>query len=960
MSDDDGFEHEIIDIGPRRRRRWLWVVAAVLLFIFVFGSQVTEVYIDSLWFSSVGFSDVYWYKFKLGALLFGVSLVVTFLAIRLPFILLSRAFPQLTERPRVRLRAIEDPREINLLPYIYRPGVWLVSVVVAFLVATNMTQSWHDFALYLNAQQGGVADPVFHRDIGFYLFQLPVLQAVAGWFSTVAWTLFVGIAGCAGYVWFFENSRGFVSESVRRKVIAAVSAVSAPVVASVGVGAYLGRYDLLSERNALFTGASYADVNAWLPGLYVTVAVMLIAVLLLTINAVVLKRGRLVLWTGGAVVATAVIALLAIPRSVQSFSVNPNELSKESPFMQNNLDMTRRGFAIDRFDEKTFQPAPTLTVEQINENRQTIENVRLWDPGALQSTFSQVQEIRTYYEFRVPDVDRYMIDGRMRQVLLAAREMNVNQLPDQSRNWINQHLVYTHGYGVTMATVNEFTAEGLPHLILKNMPVESDVPSLAVTRPEIYFGEVETSHVYVNTRPQGSTEPEFNYPAPGNIDSYTEYQGKAGIPVGGLVRQTALALFLGDGTKLLLSDFITSESRVLLRRNIVERVRTIAPYLLVDDDPYIVITSDGRLKWIVDAYTYSDRYPYSTAYQVSGQPANYLRNSVKAVVDAYEGDVTFYVFDKEDPIIRAYQKIFPSLYVSGDQMPADLRAHTRYPELLAETQGRVYELYHMTSPQTFYNREDAWSIAAVEPAGQQGFEPAPIKPYFVVMRLPGEQPARVEFLNILPFTPTGPGRNNMIGWLAARSDGDEYGKTLVYAFPKNLTVNGPAQIKARINQDAQLSQQITLWNQQGSKILRGNLQVIPVADSLLYVEPFYLQAENSPLPELRQVAVATQDRLAAAKTFDEALRLLMTELTSKPNVTSPAPGQEARSEAPPPPAQSQATAPASAEMDRLARQAQQLFSDYERLTSEGKYREAGDKLDQIKKVISDMNRRRGG
>src|SRR5436853_2210816 len=543
--------------------------------------------------------------------------------------------------------------------------------------------------------------------------------------------------------------------------------------------------------------------------------------------------------------------------------------------------------------------------------------------------------------------------------MLAAREMNVEQLPEQSRNWINQHLVYTHGYGVTMNTVNEFTPEGLPHLVLKNMPVESDAPELKVTRPEIYFGEDTNAHVYVRTK-----QPEFNYPAPDKSDSYTTYEGGAGVPVGGFFRKLMFSMYLGDGTNLLFSDYINADSRLVLHREVRSRVERIAPFLMFDDDPYIVINREGRLFWVIDGFTTADRYPYATAYDVGGRRVNYIRNSVKAVIDAYEGTVMFYVFEPSDPIIQVYQRIFPALFHAADEMPEDLRAHIRYPSLMVKAQAEAYLLYHMTNPQTFYNHEDMWAIAASEAAVKQGQESEPMEPYHVLMQLPAEPNAPLEFLNILPFTPAG-GRSNMIGWLAARNDGASYGKAVVYSFPKNVTVSGPAQIRARINQDPQLSQLMTLWSQRGSELLRGNLLVIPLADSLLYVEAFYLQAEGtqSKLPELRQVAVATQDRLAYGKTFEEALRALFPELGGQqvqPPPSTPtsqqSPQQQQAGNPAPPPTQA---APGT-DAGRLIQQAAQLLADYERLTAEGKHREAGEKLDQLKQTLSELNRQRGG
>jgi uncharacterized membrane protein (UPF0182 family) len=500
------------------------------------------------------------------------------------------------------------------------------------------------------------------------------------------------------------------------------------------------------------------------------------------------------------------------------------------------------------------------------------------------------------------------------------------------------------------------------------MPVESDAPEVKVTRPEIYFGESTTHHVYVRTKPQQGSQPEFNYPAPGNTDSYTTYEGGAGVAVGGFLRKLFLSIYLGDGSNLLFNDYINADSRVLLYRDIRSRVSRIAPFLMFEDDPYIVINREGRLFWMIDGFTVSDRYPYSTAYDTGGRRINYIRNSVKAVVDAYEGAVTFYVFDPNDPIIQVYSRIFPALFHTSDEMPEDLRAHVRYPSSLVNIQAQAYLLYHMTNPQTFYNHEDLWAIAASEAMVRQGQEPEPMQPYHVLMQLPAEQNAPLEFLNILPFTPSG-GRSNMIGWLAARNDGANYGKVVVYSFPKNVTVNGPAQIRARINQDPQLAQLMTLWSQRGSELLRGNLLVIPMGDSLLYVEAFYLQAEGSQskLPELRQVAVATQDRLAYGRTFDEALHALFADLGPTPAQPSPA-TQTAQSPTPqstlPTQAGQQAAKPApttapSADAARLIDQASQLFAEYERLTAEGRHREAGEKLDQLKQIFAELKRQRG-
>lgn len=952
MKEDPLFEDDVIEIRPRRRRKWLIGALIAVVVLFLFGSPLTGIYIDALWFNSIGYGDVYWYKFRLGGMLFGIFLLLTFVIVRLGFTLLTRAMPELKERRKLKLANIQDLRDVNLLAVIYRPAAWIVSIALALNYGVSFSQEWSEFALYLNSQLAGATDPVFNIDVSFYLFKLPALNLISDWLTTLTLILFISIGGIAFYHQYVERMQGLGSSETRKRVMRIVNLAAAPLALALAVSAYLSRYDLLDKRHNLFTGMNYADYNVRLPGLTVLTVVLLVAVIALIVNALVMRRQRLIILIAVTVVAVWAVALLIIPQIVQSFSVNPNELAKESAFIQRNIDMTRRAFALERFDEKPVLAVPTLTAEEVQSNQPTIENIRLWEEDTLKDNYSQNQAIRTYYEFRQPDVDRYLINGQLRQVMISAREMNVDHLQDKSRNWINQHLVYTHGYGVAMSPAGQFTQEGGPQLLLKNMPVESAAPEIKVTRPEIYFGEVTNSHVYVHTKPQGTTQPEFNYPAPDNTDSYSEYEGEVGIEVGGWFRQLALSYYLGDGTNLLLSDYISSQSRVLIRRNITERVRSLAPFLLFDSDPYIVITKEGRLVWIIDAFTYSDRYPYSTAYSVGNTPVNYIRNSVKSVVDAYTGSVKFYVFEPDDPVIKSYQNIFPSLFVPASEMSEDLREHLRYPNLLARVQSLAYTLYHIQNAQTFYNREDLWSIAVVD-SSTDGKDPQAMSPYYVLMRLPDEQ--KLEFISLLPFTPAGPNRNNMIGLIVQRSDGDKYGHTIIFSYPKNITVNGPAQIKARVNQDAQLSQLVTLWNQQGSRVIRGNLQAIPIAHSLLYVEPIYLQAVNSPLPELKQVAIATQDKLVSAKTFDEALALLfpgLSQQTERPPETPTTPQPVESANKPAQPAQPQI------DVGQLADRAQQLITDYEKLTSQGRHREAGEKLDQLKQTLSEMNRRR--
>ncbi len=533
--------------------------------------------------------------------------------------------------------------------------------------------------------------------------------------------------------------------------------------------------------------------------------------------------------------------------------------------------------------------------------------------------------------------------------MLAVRELNVDKLPESSHNWINDKLIYTHGYGVTMNPVNGFTAEGLPTLYLSNMPVESSVAGLKVTRPEIYFGEMTNTDVYVKTKQQ-----EFNYPQ-GQSNNLSTYEGTGGITMGGFFHRLLLAFDRGDLTKVPFSDDITADSRLLMRRNVIARVTALAPFLHFDRDPYIVVGEDGRLSWVVDAYTTSATYPYSAQNALDNQPVNYIRNSVKAVVDAYDGTVTLYVFDSNDPILAAWRGIFPTLFKDASAMPAGLRAHVRYPELLLSLQAEIYGLYHMTDPEVFYNREDQWSVATQTGSGQSGEQAAqPMRPNFVLMTLPGEQSGGLEFVEILPFTPIN--RNNMIGWIAARSDGAHYGTAAVYNFPKTRLVDGPQQIESRIDQNAQLSGQLSLWNQQGSHVIRGSLLVIPCGRALLYAEPIYLQAQHSPMPELRLVVLALQDRLAYGSSFEAALSSLFGSQTPSLAANEPAQNTATGASGAASGTTSGATSGTTSGtgVNALIGQAGRDFDDYRRLTADGKLAEAGQKLDDLKQALDQL------
>ncbi|MEP6569567.1 MAG: UPF0182 family protein, partial [Acidobacteriota bacterium] len=730
---------------------------------------------------------------------------------------------------------------------------------------------------------------------------------------------------------------------------AAVSLALALFLGLLAWSTYLSRFPYLWEDHQTFSGITFTEAKYLLPALYFVCVALVLAAVIALINAFSKRSLRLLLAGLAIPVLIYVIGVFLVPAYVTSFIVKPNELGRETPYIEQNIAWTRRAFALEQVELRDFPAESTVEALDLNANKPTLDNIRLWDWHALQDTLKQIQAIRTYYDFPDVDVDRYRVDG-LRQMMVAAREIDVNKLPEASRNWINEKLIYTHGYGITMNTANGFTPEGMPRFIISDMPIQSNSPEIKVTRPEIYYGQETHTDVYVKTR-----QKEFDFPQ-GETNTFTSYQGSGGIRIGGRARRMLLAWALGDLSKLPFSDDVNSESRVLIHRNIRELVNGLAPFLIYDNDPYIVVSNEGRLFWMLDAFTESSTYPYSTHHTVGQNNVNYIRNSVKVVIDAYNGTVHFFVFDNNDPLIATYRATFPTLFEDASQMPADLRAHVRYPETLIRVQGEVYGLYHTQSAKAFFQREDVWNVAQQVALNDQNQKQVqPLDPYFVLMQLPGEK-TKSEFVLILPFTPAG--RNNLIGWMAGRCDGDEYGKLLIYNFPKSRLIDGPLQIEARIDQNSQLSSQFTLWNQQGSHVLRGHLLVIPIGNALLYVEPVYLKAESSPMPELRLVVLATQDRLGYGQTFDEAMTNIFGDLAhpatqQKPETAKEKPGEAvAKPTASPSPGQ----AVQGAGLQQLIDKAVQEFDEYQRLTSQGKLGEAGQKLEQHKRTLEELKR----
>ncbi len=822
-----------------------------------------------------------------------------------------------------------------------RPVSWVIAILFALFYGLDMKGAWQTFALYFNQAQVATLDPIFHKPVSFYLFSLPVYDLVSSWLITLSFVVL-----CASIVYSLLAAPPKVSQangaSTGKRSFAAVSVALAAFLLLLAWQTYLSRFPYLWEDHQTFTGVTFSEAQYLLPALRLVAIALLLAALVALINAFTKRGLKLMLFGLALPLAVFVVGVLLVPAYVTSFIVKPNELGRETPYIEENISWTRRAFGLEQVELREFQADNSVESLDLNANRPTLDNIRLWDWHALQDTLKQIQAIRTYYDFPDVDVDRYRLSDTTRQMMIAAREIDLKKLPDASRNWINEKLIYTHGYGITMNTANGFTPEGMPRFVVSDMPITSTSAEVKVTRPAIYFGQDTNSDVYVKTKQR-----EFDFPQ-GEANTYTTYEGTGGIRIGGRARRMLLAWALGDLSKLPFSDDVTAESRVLIHRNIREMVNGIAPFLIYDNDPYIVVNSEGHLFWMLDAFTESATYPYSR-HQYAGQNnVNYIRNSVKVTIDAYNGTVHFYVFDPNDPLIQTYRATFPALLEDASQMPADLRAHVRYPETLIRAQGEIYGLYHTQNPKVFFQREDVWSVAQQISLDEQNRKQVQtIDPYFVLMQLPGEQ-IRNEFVLILPFTPAS--RNNMIGWMAGRCDGENYGKLLIYNFPKSRLIDGPLQIEARIDQNAQLSSQFTLWNQQGSHVLRGHLLVIPIGKSLLYVEPIYLKAESSPMPELRLVVLAIQDRLGYGKTFDEAMINLFGEpqAEQKPGQQPEKPGETTTQPGPsPPPAEN---------AQQLISKAVQELDDYQRLTSQGKLGEAGQKLEQHKRTLEELKR----
>ena len=832
--------------GRRRGRLALWLLVGLGVLFFLI-SPLIQLLAEWPWFSALGYERVFATRL-IASLLLGI--VAGGAAFAVLYANLRFAQRGIVPNPVVMQMNAQTPA-VDVTRLVRRLAL-PAALVLALFIALAVSSGWMPVLQFLNQTPFGVTDPVFGRDLGYYVFTLPIVGGVLGlsMFLVVVALLASGaLYALRGDVVIYR--RNLTIEPSARLHLALLLAVLFVLTA---LRVYFVRLPgtLFSTNGPLF-GASYANLHGTILGLKLAGLAALVGAALVVAGARSKRLGRNALLAVAIYFGVSFLGVVVYPAVVQRLIVAPNELNKETPQLRYHIDATRRAWGLDRVLVRDLSGEAALTARDIQANRTTIDNVRLWDRDPLLQTFGQLQEIRTYYDFVSVDDDRYIIDGRYRQVMLSPRELNSASLP--TRTFINERLTFTHGMGLTLGPVNEVTEEGLPVLFVKNLPPASTV-SVAVRRPEIYFGELTDTWVFANTG-----QAEFDYPS-GDENIFASYKGNGGVRVGGFLRRLVLSAYFRS-LKVLLSSDITSQSRAMYIRNIRQRARTALPFLIFDADPYMVIDAGGRLRWILDGYTATTRYPYSEPLQ---NGVNYMRNSVKVVIDAYDGTVTAYLADPTDPLVRTFAKIFAGVFQPLDSMPADLRAHLRYPEDLFHVQSELYGAYHMAEPDVFYHREDQWQKPVLSIAPER---PDPFLRH-MVMRLPEERQA--EFILMVPFTPRG--KDNLASWMVARNDGEHYGELVVYRFPKQSLVFGPTQIVNRINQDTEIARQVALWDQGGSQVIRGNLLVIPIEESLIYVMPLYLRAQGGRIPELKRVVVAYQNRVVMEETLDAGLAQL--------------------------------------------------------------------------------------
>ena len=854
------------DRDTRPLPRWAIIgIACVgaLIVITIAAFAFSSIWTEHLWFSEVGYTSLFWSRLW-GKLAVGATAGVFALSL---FLINGFLAKRLIRRPPPRGTAVtnESGPAGGVANRTLTIGLLASGAAVGLFFGLAEGVGWEEILLFFNRTEVGYTDPLFGRDASFFIYALPFLRRILDFFTAALICTLLGVIG----VYVLQQA---VTVKGRRVTFAPyvkghISVLTAFLLVSLAAGFMITSWELVHSSRGVVFGAGFTDTAAQLPVMRVLALFSLVSAVIFLVN-IYYQGWRLPLVAVGFLTLMWLGAGQIYPAVIQQYRVSPNEIAMESPYIAMNIDATRFAYGLDDVKTTPFPARADLSAESISNNRATVNNIRLWDARALLEAYTQQQELRLYYRFRDVDVDRYEVSLNYRQVMLSARELDQEQLLSQAKTWVNEHLTYTHGYGVVVSSVNSTSAEGLPEYFVKNIPPQT-LTSLEVTRPEIYYGEIGNDFVIVKTKAK-----EFDYPRQDD-NAFTTYAGTGGVLMDSFWKRLAFVLRFGD-LKLLASEYLTPESRIMFRRTIKERVSVIAPFLKLDGDPYVVIRDDGTLVWMWDAYTTTSRFPYS---EPRSSGLNYIRNSVKVVIDAYHGSVTLYQIDPDDALATTYAKTYPGLFRPADELPDDLRSHLRYPKDLFAMQAQVLSVYHMLDPQMFYNKEDVWQI----PHEIYSAEEVPVSPYYAIMSLPGGEVE--EFLLLQPFAPLE--KTNMAAWMAARMDGEHYGEIVVFEFPRDKLVFGPVQVEARISNDPAISAQLALWNQAGGRVIRGNLLVIPIDDSLLYVEPLYLQAEQRPIPELKRVIVCHGDRVIMEPTLAKALeRLFGTE--AEPPISGPA------------------------------------------------------------------------
>jgi len=905
-----------------RRRAPVLTVVAIAAVIFIVIPAGSGFLVDLWWFREIGFQVVFLKELLARTLLFLIAGGVAFASLQLTLRIAQRGV--VPDPVLIHVGESAPPLDVSRAAHRLRSPL---AIVLGLLFGLGATASWDTVLQWMHRTPFGVTDPVFGRDVGYYVFTLPLISLVLGLLSTLAVLALISTLP----VYFFRGDVVIAPRRLRIEPAAGMHLAVLLAIAFVLTALRLWFVDsaaLLYSTTGPLVGASYTDLHATLPALRLSAVLALVVAVMVIVGGAREKLG----WYGflaiGGYFIVAIIGRGVVPTIMQKFVVAPTELTRERPYLASHIAATRQAWGIDQVESRDLVGEQNLTMAALKSNAPTIDNVRLWDRAPLLRTFGQLQEIRTYYDFVSVDDDRYWIDGKYRQVLLSPRELNAGSLP--TRTFINEHLTFTHGMGLTMSPVNQVTTQGLPVLLVKDLP-PSTTGTLKVSRPQIYFGELANDFVFTGTQQR-----EFDFPS-GEENIYTAYAGAGGVPVGNVLRRAILAMHFGS-SKILLSGDITDSSRILYHRNIVDRIKTALPFLRLDRDPYLVVADDGTLKWIQDAYTETSRYPYS--FQAPDN-STYMRNSVKVIVDAYDGTISAYISAPNDPLIQTWAKVFPGVFQPLDSLRADLRAHLRYPDELFRMQATLYTTYHMDDPEEFYHREDQWQVPIVT-------RPDEAVPFMrhIIMRLPDEPKA--EYIYMAPFTPRG--KDNLAAWMVARNDGDNYGMLRVYRFPRQSLVFGPRQIENRINQDTEIAREVSLWDQRGSEVIRGDLLVIPIEEALLYVQPLYLQAEGGRIPELKRVLVAYGDQVVMRETLDQALQALFAGGGDGPITQSVAAFAAGDSTAAP------ATAAASTQVQQLAIEARRRYQAALEAQRQGDWARYGEEIKRLGELLERMGR----